>query len=144
MAHNDLEKDTAVATTPEKDGPKVAPSAKSETSEKRRTPDDFDPGNDGTSSSSASTDADSIHSVADQRPSIHHTWSRNTGHSWPGDKDAAAITTVTTNATQDARFEVDFDDNGENPQDWPMARKALVIFFMSFSTLVVVMYSTSV
>ncbi|KAF2133721.1 MFS general substrate transporter [Dothidotthia symphoricarpi CBS 119687] len=45
--------------------------------------------------------------------------------------------------TQDPRFEIDFDDNGENPQDWPMVKKAVVIFFMSFSTLVVVMYSTS-
>jgi MFS family permease len=55
----------------------------------------------------------------------------------------AGITTVTTTATQDARFELDFDDDGENPQDWPMIKKAMVIFSMSFSTLVVVMYSTS-
>ena len=45
--------------------------------------------------------------------------------------------------TTDPRFELDFDDDGENPQDWPMWRKALIIFFMSYSTLVVVMYSTS-
>lgn len=76
--------------------------------------------------------------------SIHHTWSRNSGHAWPGDdKELAGITTTTTNATSDPRFEVDFDDSGDNPQDWPMAKKALIIFFMSFSTLVVVMYSTS-
>ncbi|KAL1610087.1 hypothetical protein SLS60_001752 [Paraconiothyrium brasiliense] len=44
--------------------------------------------------------------------------------------------------TTDPRFEVDFDD-GESPQDWSMAKKCMIIFFMSFSTLVVVMYSTS-
>jgi multidrug resistance protein len=84
---------------------------------------------------------DSVDSIAEVQ-SLHQTWSRNTGHSWPGDKDAG-ITTVTTNATQDPRFELDFDDDGENPQDWPMVKKAMIIFFMSFSTLVVVMYSTS-
>jgi hypothetical protein len=93
---------------------------------------------DHSSVSSVSTSRDSIAEVH----SIHQTWSRNTGHSWPNDK-MVGITTVTTNATQDARFELDFDDDGENPQDWPMIKKAMVIFFMSFSTLVVVMYSTS-
>jgi multidrug resistance protein len=94
---------------------------------------------DGRLSISSVSTADSIDSIQETQ-SIHQTWSRNTGH-W-SEKDAG-ITTVTTNATQDPRFELDFDDEGENPQDWPMAKKALVIFFMSFSTLVVVMYSTS-
>ncbi|KAH7383931.1 major facilitator superfamily domain-containing protein [Pyrenochaeta sp. MPI-SDFR-AT-0127] len=89
-------------------------------------------------SSISTASSDSIAEVQ----SIHHTWSRNTGHSWPGDKDLAGIATVTTNATTDPRFEIDFDD-GENPQDWTMTKKSLVIFCMSFSTLVVVMYSTS-
>jgi multidrug resistance protein len=143
MSH-EFEKDAAIATTSGREGaPTTSSSSKSHASDKLRVAEDVETEDDRTSLSSASTDADSIHSVADQRPSIHHTWSRNTGHSWPGEKDGGAITTVTTNATQDPRFEVDFDDNGENPQDWPMAKKALVIFFMSFSTLVVVMYSTS-
>jgi multidrug resistance protein len=94
---------------------------------------------DGRLSISSVSTADSIDSI-EETQSIHQTWSRNTGH-W-SDK-AAGITTVTTNATQDPRFELDFDEEGENPQDWPLAKKALVIFFMSFSTLVVVMYSTS-
>ncbi|KAH8691762.1 major facilitator superfamily domain-containing protein [Phaeosphaeriaceae sp. PMI808] len=89
--------------------------------------------------SSVST-ADSADSVAETQ-SIHHTWNQITGN--PNLQDADQITTVTTNATQDPHFELDFDDDGENPQDWPMMKKALVIFFMSFSTLVVVMYSTS-
>ncbi|KAF2871479.1 major facilitator superfamily domain-containing protein [Massariosphaeria phaeospora] len=53
------------------------------------------------------------------------------------------ITSVTTNMTTDPRFEVDFNEDGENPEDWSMALKSMIIGFMSFSTLVVVMYSTS-
>ena len=112
-------------------------SVKSHTSEKSCVVEDVVSDYDRASVSSASTHSDSVN----QRPSIHQTWSRNTGHSWPGEKEG--VTAVTTNATQDPRFEVDFDDNGENPQDWSMAKKSLIIFFMSFSTLVVVMYSTS-
>lgn len=62
------------------------------------------------------------------------------------DKGLAHITTrtsVATNMTTDPAFEIDFDDNGENPQDWSMAKKGMIMGFMSFSTLVVVMYSTS-
>lgn len=119
------------------------PSTPSHISDRPQTVEDIETEDDSHSISTTSTDSDSIHTASNDRPSIHHTWSRNTGHSWPGDKEMANITTTTTNATQDARFELDFDDDGENPQDWPMAKKALVIFFMSFSTLVVVMYSTS-
>ncbi|EUC38162.1 hypothetical protein COCCADRAFT_83747 [Bipolaris zeicola 26-R-13] len=142
MSNSDFDKDTRVAITPPLQGNSTLPSSQSHTSEKPRVVEEVESEHDHTSVSSASTRSDSIASVADARPAIHHTWSRNTGYSWPGDKDDA-IATVTTNATQDARFEVDFDDDGENPQDWPMAKKAVVIFFMSFSTLVVVMYSTS-
>ncbi|KAI8930925.1 hypothetical protein NX059_011940 [Plenodomus lindquistii] len=88
-----------------------------------------------------STDSDSIH--IHDRPSLHQTWSRNSGCPCPGDKTAAEFTTVMTNATQDARYELDFDDSGENPQDWSIPKKAMIIFFMSYSTLVVIMYSTS-
>ncbi|KAF2848355.1 MFS general substrate transporter [Plenodomus tracheiphilus IPT5] len=115
----------------------------SQFSEKPTVVEEVDTETDSHSVSTASTDSDSIHSATHDRPSIHQTWSRNTGNSWPGDKDCAEFATVVTNATQDPRFELDFDDNGENPQDWPMAKKALVIFLMSYSTLVVVMYSTS-
>lgn len=117
-------------------------SSQSAKSQKSFIIEDIEP-TDQLSVSSGSVDSESIHSHSPSRPSIHHTWSRNTGHSWPGDKELTGVTTVTTNATSDPRFEIDFDENGENPQDLPMARKALIIFFMSFSTLVVVMYSTS-
>jgi multidrug resistance protein len=113
-------------------------SGESHKSEKSRVVEEHE---DGRLSLSSVSTADSSDSIAEAQ-SIHQTWSRNTGHSWPGDKEAG-ITTVTTNATQDPRYELDFDDDGENPQDWPMIKKSMVIFFMSFSTLVVVMYSTS-
>ncbi|CAN9373813.1 unnamed protein product [Alternaria alternata] len=141
MSHSDFAKDTTVARTPGRDEHATSPSTKSHTPKKSRVIEDIETEDDRASISSASTHSDSINSVADQRPSIHHTWSRNTGHSWPGDKEDA-ITTVTTSATQDPRFEVDYEE-GEDPEEWPMLRKALVVFFMSFSTLVVVMYSTS-
>jgi hypothetical protein len=94
---------------------------------------------DGRSSSISSTSTASSHPSVETQ-SIHQTLSRNAGLEEPGEK---ALTTVSTNMTTDPRFEVDFDENGENPQDWSTAKKALVIAFMSFSTLVVVMYSTS-
>lgn len=97
---------------------------------------------DGDRSSILTASTDSL-SDTDEVLSIHQSLSRNAGLDEPDDKGMAHITTTTTNMTTDPRYELDFDDDGENPQDWPMWRKALVIFFMSYSTLVVVMYSTS-
>ncbi|KAJ4350054.1 uncharacterized protein N0V89_008675 [Didymosphaeria variabile] len=90
-------------------------------------------------SSVSSISTDSVSS--EELQSIHQTLSRNAGLD-EHDKSLAQITTVTTNMTTDPRFEIDFED-GENPQDWSMVKKCMIIFFMSFSTLVVVMYSTS-
>jgi multidrug resistance protein len=98
------------------------------------------PENDQSSISSASTES---LSDRDEVLSIHQSLSRNAGLEDPSDKTMAHVTTTTTNMTTDPRYEIDFDDNGENPQDWPMAKKVMVIIFMSYSTLVVVMYSTS-
>ncbi|PVI08688.1 MFS general substrate transporter [Periconia macrospinosa] len=93
---------------------------------------------------SISSSAASTNSLPDSEDiqSIHQTLSRNAGLEETADKALAAITTIPTNMTSDPRFEIDFDQN-ENPQNWPMWRKAITIFFMSFSTLVVVMYSTA-
>jgi hypothetical protein len=136
MGISDLDRESGAATVGiEKD--RIASTSLESHSDKSHGGEEHE---DNSSIASIST-AESNGSIAEAQ-SIHQTWSRNTGHSWPGDKDAG-ITTVTTNATQDPRFELDFDDGGENPQDWPMVKKAMVIFFMSFSTLVVVMYSTS-
>ncbi|KAF2634180.1 MFS general substrate transporter, partial [Massarina eburnea CBS 473.64] len=91
---------------------------------------------------SSVTSSTSTDSAASEILSIQQTLSRNAGLEDPTDKSLQAITTVTTNMTSDPRFEIDFDET-DNPQDWSTARKGMVIFFMSFSTLVVVMYSTS-
>ncbi|KAF2475553.1 MFS general substrate transporter [Lindgomyces ingoldianus] len=92
-------------------------------------------------SSISTNSTNSIDSAEDQL-SIHQSLSRNAGLEEP-DKELARITSVATNVTSDPQFEVDFGDNVENPQDWGMAKKSMIIGFMSFSTLVVVMYSTS-
>ena len=45
------------------------------------------------------------------------------------------ITSVRTNATSDPRFEVDFEeDDPENPRNWPVWYKGMVIFAMSWTT----------
>ncbi|KAF2743815.1 MFS general substrate transporter [Sporormia fimetaria CBS 119925] len=90
--------------------------------------------------SSASTESLSSQSSRGDVLSIHQTLSRNAG--LEDDKALSRLTSVATNMTTDPAFEVDFED-GESPQDWSMAKKGMVMGFMSFSTLVVVMYSTS-
>jgi hypothetical protein len=51
---------------------------------------------------------------------------------------------VATNGTTDPSFEVDFaEDDPSNPRNWPFWYRGCIIFFISFSTLTVVMYSTS-
>ncbi|KAF2655414.1 MFS general substrate transporter [Lophiostoma macrostomum CBS 122681] len=109
----------------------------SSTAERRSSNVERDADDDHSSISSASTNSISSD---EEVQSIHQTLSRNAGLE---DPDLNQITTVTTNMTTDPRFEVDFDGDGENPQDWSMAKKGMIIGFMSFSTLVVVMYSTS-
>jgi multidrug resistance protein len=91
-------------------------------------------------SSISSASTNSLSSL-DAIESIARTLSRNAGLD---DDKMAHVTTTTTNMTTDPRFEVDFEEDGsDNPQDWTMLKKGIIIFFMSFSTLVVVMYSTS-
>ncbi|KAF3038548.1 hypothetical protein E8E11_001759 [Didymella keratinophila] len=131
------EKEAVMASSTAKDT--ISPSVRSHTTDTLRT---IEPHHDDDHSSISSASTDSL-SDTDDVQSIHQSLSRNAGLEEPGDKAMAHITTTTTNMTTDPRFEIDFDDNGENPQDWPMWRKALTIFFMSYSTLVVVMYSTS-
>ena len=131
------EKEAVMASSTAKET--VSPSVGSHTTDTSRT---IEPHHDDDHSSISSASTDSL-SDTDDVQSIHQSLSRNAGLEEPGDKSMAHITTTTTNITTDPRFEIDFDDNGENPQDWPMWRKALTIFFMSYSTLVVVMYSTS-
>ena len=54
------------------------------------------------------------------------------------------VTTSGTVITLAPEFEVDFTENDpSNPRNWPMWYKSLVIFCISYGTLVVVLYSTS-
>jgi len=105
--------------------------------EKKDTAEDVEVDDDRSSLSSGSTGRTGSAS-SEEVQSIHQTLSRNAGL----EETDKSLTQVTTNMTTDPRFEVDFED-GESPQDWPLLKKSTVIFFMSFSTLVVVMYSTS-
>ncbi|KAF2430204.1 MFS general substrate transporter [Tothia fuscella] len=51
---------------------------------------------------------------------------------------------IATNGTSDPGFEIDFEENDtSDPRNWPFWYRATVIFFISYSTLTVVMYSTS-
>ncbi|KAJ5679085.1 hypothetical protein N7462_007329 [Penicillium macrosclerotiorum] len=55
------------------------------------------------------------------------------------------VTTIPTNATADPNYEVDWDgeDDLENPKNWSLRYKALGLLFLSWNTLIVVLYSTS-
>lgn len=45
---------------------------------------------------------------------------------------------IATNATNDPGYEIDFEEDGsDNPKEWSLAYKALTIFLVSFSTVVV-------
>lgn len=59
-------------------------------------------------------------------------------------RELSRFTTHGTTYTSDPSFEVDFEaDSTEDPRNWPSWYKGLVVFSISFSTLVVVVYSTS-
>lgn len=54
-------------------------------------------------------------------------------------------TSVGTSGTNQAEFEVDWDDENDpmNPRNWPMWYKGVTIGFVSWGTWVVIVYSTS-
>ncbi|GFF29543.1 uncharacterized transporter mfs2 [Aspergillus udagawae] len=55
------------------------------------------------------------------------------------------VTSIGTTGTTDPNFEVDYegDDDQANPKNWSFQYKAMAVAFLSFNTLVVVLYSTS-
>ncbi|KAL1961237.1 hypothetical protein VTO42DRAFT_3183 [Malbranchea cinnamomea] len=55
------------------------------------------------------------------------------------------VTSIGTTGTSDPNFEVDWDgeDDPNNPHNWSLAYKGMAIAFLSWNTLVVVLYSTS-
>ncbi|KAE8352449.1 major facilitator superfamily domain-containing protein [Aspergillus coremiiformis] len=66
--------------------------------------------------------------------------------SWQEEQDLARkITSIRTNATSDPKYEVDFEDDQDqmNPKNWSLMYKGMSIAFLSWNTLVVVLYSTS-
>lgn len=71
---------------------------------------------------------------ATTRPTIRPTISR----------ELSRFTTLGTIFTSDPSYEVDFDDEAaESPRDWPAWYKGVIVFCISFATLVVIMYSTA-
>ncbi|EMC92111.1 hypothetical protein BAUCODRAFT_78487 [Baudoinia panamericana UAMH 10762] len=60
-------------------------------------------------------------------------------------KTATNHTSASTYTTNDPAFEIDFEpgDTKNDPQQWPLWYKSLVIFAMSYGTTCVVLYSTS-
>ncbi|KAJ5085388.1 hypothetical protein N7532_010159 [Penicillium argentinense] len=55
------------------------------------------------------------------------------------------VTTIPTNGTSNPNYEVDWDgeDDPENPKNWTLGYKAMGLLFLSWNTLIVVLYSTS-
>ncbi|KAF1983260.1 MFS general substrate transporter [Aulographum hederae CBS 113979] len=98
--------------------------------------------------SRGTTSIDSVES-RDNSDSIH-TCDDNENHYEPAEfhdvlsKKATGVS-VATNATSDPAFEIDWEDaeDQENPKNWPMWYRASIIFFISWSTMTVVMYSSS-
>lgn len=69
--------------------------------------------------------------------------SRNQHDGGPLSKYATGAS-IATNATQDPAFEVDFeDDDPANPKNWNWWYRSYIMFILSYSTMTVVLYSTS-
>lgn len=59
-------------------------------------------------------------------------------------RELTQITTAGTTMTLDPAYEVDFEvDDPRDPRNWALWYKALVMFSISYGTLIVVLYSTS-
>lgn len=99
------------------------------------------------SSISSVSDDESIHSYTDHRDHDNGLSKTFSGINTQAlSRYATGISTRTngTTGTSDPSFEVDFeDDDPDNPRNWPFWYRAAIIFFVSYSTLTVVMYSTS-
>ncbi|RAH45452.1 MFS transporter [Aspergillus brunneoviolaceus CBS 621.78] len=58
---------------------------------------------------------------------------------------ARKVTSIGTTGTTDPNYEVDWDDEFDrtNPKNWSLGYKAMGMFFLSYNTLIIVLYSTS-
>ncbi|KAJ5575420.1 hypothetical protein N7450_009319 [Penicillium hetheringtonii] len=76
-------------------------------------------------------------------------WTRPLQLARPGVSDhmslSQRVTTIPTNMTADPNYEVDWDgeDDPENPKNWTISYKAMGLLFLSWNTLIIVLYSTS-
>ncbi|KPI36534.1 putative MFS-type transporter [Cyphellophora attinorum] len=62
----------------------------------------------------------------------------------PVSRQLTRVTTAGTTMTLDPAYEIDFEvDDPRDPRNWALWYKALVMFSISYSTLIVVLYSTS-
>ncbi|OCK83166.1 MFS general substrate transporter [Lepidopterella palustris CBS 459.81] len=100
--------------------------------------------------SSLSISSDSVDSDANSIQQVSSRASRYNADATEKLTPVVTRTSVVTgfslapNATSDPCFEIDFEEgDGANPREWTMARKAMITAFTSFSTLTIVMYSTS-
>ncbi|KAJ5908947.1 hypothetical protein N7495_001629 [Penicillium taxi] len=75
------------------------------------------------------------------RPSLTAQSTRASGHM----SLAERVTTIPTNMTADPNFEVDFDgpDDPQNPKNWKRGYTSMALLFLSWNTLIVVLYSTA-
>ncbi|KAJ5710060.1 hypothetical protein N7493_009652 [Penicillium malachiteum] len=87
----------------------------------------------------SSVDTQADHDALDKTLTAHA--SRASGHM----SLAERVTTIPTNVTSDPNFEVDWEDEDDpkNPKNWSMKYKAMGILFLSWNTLIVVLYSTA-
>ncbi|PYI18705.1 MFS general substrate transporter [Aspergillus violaceofuscus CBS 115571] len=58
---------------------------------------------------------------------------------------ARKVTSIGTTGTTDPNYEVDWEDEFDrtNPKNWSLGYKAMAMFFLSYNTLIIVLYSTS-
>ncbi|RAK73873.1 MFS transporter [Aspergillus fijiensis CBS 313.89] len=58
---------------------------------------------------------------------------------------ARKVTSIGTTGTTDPNYEVDWEDEFDrtNPKNWSLGYKAMGMFFLSYNTLIIVLYSTS-
>lgn len=64
---------------------------------------------------------------------------RKSSHTRAGDLSRHVTgVSIATNNTMDPGFEIDFaDDDPGDPKNWPLWKRGIIIFFISYSTLVV-------
>lgn len=97
---------------------------------------------DGTISDHDEEDAESTYRDINLRPQISRASSTNAIGGVLTGLDRT-FTGKSSGGASDLAFEVDFESEDENPQNWPLWYRCLILFIMSYSTTTVVLTSTS-